>query len=155
MNTRFHLLAILWLTGLANHATAVDTQPEMIKLAQHPKEFYVRAEGTPQQLDFRLAYLTKAMRDRLVSEGAILVDTTGMLKPESEKGIYKLKLTSDSVPVVFADVIQRTGFLQKRYPECLFIQEGQALRLAPKMFLTERWKDAKIHPGDIIVLMGL
>ena len=155
MHIRLSFLIAVCLAGLVKPADAADVQPEMIKIAQHPKEFYVCAGIVPQQLDFRLAYITKTLRDQLVTEGAILVDTSAMLKPEQELGIYKLKLTSDSVPAVFADVIQRTGFLQKRYPECLFIQEGQALRLAPKMFLTAPWKEAKIKPGDIIVLMGL
>ncbi|MFA6962271.1 MAG: hypothetical protein WC205_16070 [Opitutaceae bacterium] len=125
----------------------------MIKLAQHQEEFYVGAKSAPQKLDFRLAYLSKALIDELVAEGAILVDSTGMLKRESEKGIYKLKLSSDSVPVVFADVIKRTGFLRKHNTDCLFIQEGQSLRSSTEIFLADQWRDAKIKPGDIIVLI--
>ena len=135
--------------------SAANDQPAMIKIAQHPEEVYSKLSGIPQKLDFRLAYINQSLSDQLIAEGSILLDTTGMLKPEADKGIYKLKITSDSVPVVFAEVIQRTGFVQKRFPECLFIQKGQALLLAPKIFLTDPWKDAKINPGDIIVLIGL
>lgn len=155
MHTRFHILVILCLTGLTNHAAEVKTQPELVKIAQYQREIYLNAKDRQLELDIRLAYINKALLDQLKVEGAILLDTTGMIKREKEVGIYKLKLASDSVSVVFADVIRRTGFLQIRYPGCLFVQESQAQSRFPKEFLSDQWRDAKIKPGDIIILTGL
>ncbi len=150
MKTQSGLVALIVIL-LSPSVAAADTQPAMIKIAQHAREIFLK---DIHKADFRLAYIKQSLRDELIAEESILVDTTGMPMPETKTGIYKLKLISDNVPAVFSDIIQKTGFVHKGYPLCLFVQEGRATRLSPEAFLVEeQWREAKIKPGDIIVLM--
>lgn len=124
------------------------------KIDEFKNDIYVQTSRHLGLLDFRLAHINRPLLEELEVEGAILVDLTGMVRSEKYTGYYKYKVSSQSVSDIFEALLRRLHFDGRRYGVGKIISREYAASLTPVGFLSNRWKDIVILPGDIIVLEG-
>ncbi|MEM7790246.1 MAG: hypothetical protein AAF546_02490 [Verrucomicrobiota bacterium] len=155
LTTKFGLVSVFAFSILMSlnvmYANSDSDKVSLVRVGSEPSEVY---KSTPEQSDLRLVHLDAELLDKLREENQVLVDLSGLIRPEKERGFFVADAVGSKMNLFVKSILETIEFKNKAYPTITVIGQNYTLRFSVQYLDSDGAERYTIKPGDIIIVRG-